>query len=205
MAFANHQGSHYLVKEYGHFRSLKPTAMTKQELIAAFYNNHQSLTHYIDALPLEQFMLSKNGKWTAGQQLSHIYLCLKPIAQALASKEFIAQKFGTIDRAVMEYDEVITQYKRALENGGVAPSRFLPELVTANQKRQLVADVQELLQAIRIQWDTYTEEELNSLVLPHPLLGSLTIKELFCLMTYHATHHQQQIEQSLEQKIGVNG
>jgi uncharacterized damage-inducible protein DinB len=196
---------HIILFRNTHFSITQSTAMTKQELIATFCTNHQALINYIDSLSLEKFMLSQYGKWTAGQQLSHIYLCLKPIAQALASKEFIAQKFGTIDREVMEYSEVISSYKSALEKGGVAPARFLPELVTADQKHQLVVDLQELLHVIQIEWAAYSEEELNSLVLPHPLLGSLTISEMFCLMAYHATHHQRQIEQSLEQKGSVKG
>lgn len=33
-----------------------------------------------------------------------------------------------------------------------------------------------------------------------PLLGNLTIREMFYLMTYHATHHLRQIINNLEQQ-----
>lgn len=171
--------------------------MTKQNLIQAFYNNHKNLIDYINSLPDDKFMHSHNNKWTAGQQLVHMYLCLKPICQALASKEFIIQKFGRIDRIIMEYDEVIKVYKTALDKGGKSPDRFVPETTSLESREKVSEDLTELIKKILQQLESYTEEELDSLVLPHPLLGNLTIRELFYLMTYHATHHHRQTERNL--------
>jgi len=172
--------------------------MTKRELIERFRENHQELIDYINALKDDKFAYSHHGRWTPGQQLSHIYLCLKPISQALASKEFIVQKFGKIDRSTFEYNNVIDNYKIALDKGGKAPDRFVPEQIDFNNKTRLSADLFELLQTIQQQLNDYTDEELDNLVLPHPLLGNLTIREMFYLMTYHAKHHYIQTEQNLE-------
>lgn len=171
--------------------------MTKQELIERFGQNHRSLINYIDALTPGEFVYSHNEKWTAGQQLSHIYLCLKPIAQALASKDFIVQTFGKIERPTLAYDTVIDHYLSALASGGKAPDRFVPETLDPGNKAVLIGDLSAILQTIQQQLDSYTEDELDTLVLPHPLLGKLTIRELFYLMTYHATHHHKQTEQNL--------
>jgi len=172
--------------------------MTKQELIAKFRENHQELVDYIAALTQEQFSYSCNGKWTPGQQLNHVCLCLKPIAQALASKDFILQKFGKIDRPSLGYDAVIENYKTALAKGGKAPERFVPEKPDPEHKAELSAQMIALLQTIKQLVDQYTDEELDHLVLPHPLLGNLTIREMLFLMTYHATHHLRQTELNLE-------
>lgn len=163
--------------------------MTKQELIDSFYKNHLELLDYIVTLTDEAFSFSANGKWTAGQQLSHVYLCLQPISQALGSKEYILQKFGKLDRETMDYEKVILLYTSALENGGKAPERFVPELVNASDRIQLRNDFNELLLKLNTQLGEYSEDELNTLILPHPLLGNLCISELMYLMTYHATHH----------------
>jgi hypothetical protein len=171
--------------------------MTKQELIEHFYNNHIELIDFISNLSDDQFRYS-NGKWTAGQQLSHIYLCLAPISQALTSKEFIIQKFGLINRDTMDYDEVIMNYKSALEKGGKAPISFVPEMVSAMDRNKLTTELTGLLLKIKTQLSNYTDQELNNLVLPHPLLGNMTIRELIYLMTFHATHHLRQTEQNLE-------
>lgn len=176
--------------------------MTKQQLIENFDHNHKELIAFIDALTDQEFAYSYKGKWTAGQQLDHVYLCLKPINQALSSKDFILQKFGKINRPVSDYDQVIEHYKAALAKGGKAPDQFVPQQFNADGRRELSAQFIEILQRIREQLGSYTDEELDSLVLPHPLLGLLTIRELFYLMTYHATHHLKQTELNLAQDEG---
>ncbi|HXB42348.1 MAG TPA: hypothetical protein VNZ49_17550 [Bacteroidia bacterium] len=93
--------------------------MTKKELIEKFYQNHKELSDYINSLPADKFIHGQNGKWTPGQQLSHIYLCLKPISQALTSKEFIEKKFGKISRSTMDYDAVINLYYKKDTKSGI--------------------------------------------------------------------------------------
>jgi len=171
--------------------------MTKQELIVQFQHNHEELRDFINALPDNQFSSAHNGKWSPGQQLSHVYLCLKPISQALASKEFIQKKFGQISRPTMDYDTVISLYHKTLKNGGKAPDNFVPQHINTGDKAKLVQDLTELLETIKTQLNTYSDRELDTLVLPHPLLGNLTLNEMFYLMTQHATHHLQQTEVNL--------
>jgi len=177
--------------------------MTTQQLTTQFCSNHQAFAAYIHSLPEHEFTYSHNGKWTAGQQLSHLCLCLQPISQALASKEYIAQKFGKITRPVLDYDTIVSNYKTGLQHGGKAPERFVPGLFDTNDKGKAAATLEALLQTIRQQLGTYTDEELDTLVLPHPILGNLTIREMMYLMTYHATHHHKQTEENLK-GYGIN-
>lgn len=172
--------------------------MTKQELVEAFYKNHCELIDYVNSLTDDKFTYSYNRKWTAGQQLSHVYLTLLPFPKVLSSKEFILQKFGKINRLTWNYDMVLENYFKTSRK---APERFLPEQVSFDQRTKITTDFQEILPAIQQLLNGYTDEELDTLVLPHPLLGDLTIREMFYLMTYHATHHLRQAEQTLEDYI----
>jgi hypothetical protein len=166
---------------------------------ANFQTTHHQFLSYIVSLSEQEYGFAHNEKWTAGQQLHHINLCLQPIAQAIASKEFIAQKFGTIERPIWEYDTVIGNYTNALAQGGKAPDRFVPQQQqTPPDKTILAAELNQLLQTIQQHLETYTDTELDTLVLPHPLLGKLTIREMMHLMAYHATHHHQQTKQNLQ-------
>ena len=169
--------------------------MTKQELIERFYINHQEMIDYVNSLTDEQFMYRENGKWTAGQQFSHVYLTLLPFLKVLPSKEFIMQKFGKINRPTWNYTTVIENYfKTSLK----APPQFLPEQVPLEQKAIITANIQKKLLSIQQLLNQYTDDELDTLVLPHPLLGNLTIREMFYLMTYHPTHHLIQTKKNLE-------
>lgn len=171
--------------------------MTKQELIDLFDRNHRAFAEYIRSLPEDRYAYGRDGKWSAGQQLAHVYLCLVPMEKALGSKEFILQKFGKIDRPVLGYDLIVDHYLTALAQGGKAPERFVPDASAGADKAGLSAGLRELLDRIRQQYEGYTDEELDTLVLPHPLLGPLTVREMFYLMAYHATHHHRQTERNL--------
>ena len=171
--------------------------MTKKELIDKSYQNHKELSDYIESLPDDKFIHCQNGKWTPGQQLSHVYLCLKPISQALTSKEFIEKKFGKILRSTMDFDAVINLFYTTLKDGGKAPDKFVPQHIDSNEKAKLVKDLSEILVTIQNQLNNYSDNELDTLVLPHPLLGNLTINEMFYIMTQHATHHLKQTESNL--------
>jgi len=170
--------------------------MTKQELIADFIGNHQVAIRYIDALDADRFHYRYQNKWTAGQQLEHILRTIVPFSGALVSKQFVEETFGKIDRATWDGATVLENYKKTSLQ---APDRFLPkEQVLFEQKDALIADLHKQLTTIGDLLGNYTEEELDTLTLPHPLLGKLTIREMFYLMAYHPLHHQKQLEQLLE-------
>ncbi|MBC7847795.1 MAG: DinB family protein [Flavobacterium sp.] len=170
--------------------------MTKEELIKTFYDNHQEMIDYVNSMTDEQFTYSNNGKWTAGQQFHHVYLVISLFPKILSSKEFILQKFGKINRPTWNYDTVIENYFKTSRQ---SPQQFLPENISPLQKTVITIDIQEALQTIQKLLDEYTETELDTLVIPNPLLGNLTIRETFLLMSYHATHHLKQAEKNLEQ------
>lgn len=171
--------------------------MTTKQLMDSFYQNHKDLSEYINSLPDEKFLHTANGKWTPGQQLAHVYLTLVPISQALGSKEYIQSKFGFIDRPAMSYDEVIETYRKGLAAGGKAPGQYLPQDIALEQKNEYTEKLLTILAAIQQQIGTYSEEELDTLVMPHPFLGKLSLRELFYLMSYHPLHHLEQTEYNL--------
>lgn len=165
--------------------------MQKQELIKCFIGNHQKVVQYINGLTDAEFTYAKEGKWTAGQQLEHILLTVSPFPNILNSKELIIKKFGIIDRPMWNYKTVLDKYfKTTLK----APEPFLPQReVTADLKVEIINEISNNLKEIKEAFLKYSEKELDSLSLPHPLLGKLTIREMFYLMSYHPLHHQNQI------------
>lgn len=166
--------------------------MTREELIECFYQNHQRFIDYVNELPDEKFVYAPVGKWTAGQQLSHLYLCLLPFLKSLPNKEFILQKFGRIDRPLWDYKTLVENY---MQTNRKAPERFHPAPeVKLEDKAKIGDDLKNIALCIQKMLEAYSDDELDSLVLPHPLLGNLTIREMFYLMAYHPLHHLKQIE-----------
>ena len=169
--------------------------LTRPELLDKFQQQHLAILVYTGQLGEQQYVYSQEGKWTAGQQISHLFLCLQTISGALASKTMIEGKFGLRTRKKMDYNEVIHTYKAGLQNGGKALERFLPPPVTIEEKSLTEDSLRGILALLQLQH--YTEDELDTYMLPHPFLGLLTIREFFYLMTFHASHHQEQIEKNL--------
>ena len=38
--------------------------------------------------------------------------------------------------------------------------------------------------------DSFSEKDLDNYILPHPLLGKLTIREMLFFTIYHVQHHE---------------
>lgn len=178
------------------FFAEKYNPMKKQELIADFIKNHEELIRYVDRLDDFEFSYSYNNKWTAGQQLEHVLRTIMPFPKVLPSKEFILEKFGKINRSTWDYKTVLENYSKTSLK---APEQFLPkDDIPIIQKNEIISDIRTILRKTAGLLDTYSEDELDTLTLPHPLLGTLTIREMFYLMSYHPLHHQKQIEKMLE-------
>jgi len=49
------------------------------------------------------------------------------------------------------------------------------------------------VQALARRIDRFSETQLDQLILPHPLLGKLTLREMLYFTIYHVQHHQKQL------------
>jgi len=171
--------------------------MNTAQLAQSLTDNHQTFIDYVHSLDEDEFIHIKDDKWSAGQQLQHLLLCLQPISKALASADFIREKFGVLDRSSVSYDTVIANYKTGLRNGGKSPERFLPNAVNYEERKDIAEELQNTLATITGHLNNYSDSELDSLVLPHPFLGALSIRELLYLMSYHPLHHLEQVKTNL--------
>jgi uncharacterized damage-inducible protein DinB len=46
--------------------------------------------------------------------------------------------------------------------------------------------------------DKISEEDLDKHILPHPLIGKTTIREILYFTIYHVQHHQKAIKENLK-------
>ena len=173
--------------------------MNKQTIVNSLSNNYRSFIKYINELTTDEYLYSFQQKWTAGQQLEHIVLCLKPLVQVFSlDKLIIEQNFGRTDRQNRTYEILLDNYLEKLNGGGKAPERFVPETISQNQREVLSEILIKLVQDLCFKIDSFTEKELDSLLIPHPLLGNLTLREMLYNAIYHVTHHQKLTEENLK-------
>ncbi|CAN5806193.1 DinB family protein [soil metagenome] len=175
--------------------------MNKQEISDALVVKHAAFTNYISELPADEYFFSNNGKWTAGQQLEHIVLCVDPILRVFSmEKPAIAQTFGRAERPGRTVEYLFLDYKEKLSQGGKAPTRFVPQTNSSPERITLSEKLSKLIIQLCSKIESFTDEELDSLLIPHPLLGNLTLREMLYNVNHHVDHHYEMTRQNLQNK-----
>ena len=172
--------------------------MDKSEITNKLQTNHHSFIEYMVQLPDEDFLNDRNNKWTAGQQLEHIYISVKAVRQALSLPKFLAKIiWGFSNRPGKNYKDLVQKYLSKLENGGKSSRRYIPKIVRVEEKIKLKSALSKEVNLLCSKVDRFSEEELDMYILPHPLLGKLTNREMLYFTIYHVQHHEELIRKNL--------
>lgn len=132
---------------------------------------------------------------------------VRPLAAALRiPRPILRLRFGR-RKGSRPVAEVVDIYLAKLAAGGGASGRYLPEVApsagdAAAQDGDPAALQERLLGRWRRAGDDLTsalclwrEEQLDRYLLPHPLLGKLTVREMVAWSLYHGHHHRRRIEE----------
>ncbi len=170
--------------------------MTKETIIQKLSSNHHEFVELIFSLTEKEFTFSLNGKWTAGQHFEHIYLSVSPLTKAIKLPVLLLKLiFGKANRPSKDYDALIKKYYDKLAMGGAASGRFIPKQIAFKDREQLKQKLLRTVEQLCRSVDGYTESKLDQYILPHPLLGKLTIREMLYFTMYHVEHHKKLVLQ----------
>lgn len=162
----------------------------KPQLIAALNEKVDAFNNYISALNKEQFEATPNGKWSAGQNLEHLIRSIKPLQLAYGLPKFMLRiLFGKTNRPSKTYDELVAKYKNKLAAGGRASGPFVPPAVIFEKKDELLKKYDEHKQKLISKIEKQKEKDLDEYILPHPLLGKVTLREMLYFTIHHNEHH----------------
>lgn len=172
--------------------------MIKTNLKRQLKENYDSFISFIESLSKENYHLKPNEKWSAGEHLAHLVLSVRPLIAAMQlDKTEMQTKFGSAEQVMRSYEDMRALYFEKLTLGGKAPKRFDPafhEQVNRTELcEQLTKDIENLCQCI----ENFSEEELDQMALPHPLLGKLSLREMLYNTIYHGQHHENLAAKSL--------
>ncbi len=132
------------------------------------------------------------GKWSPLQHLDHLVISIKAINRALrwVPKWVLRWRFGRPNRPGRTYDELVARYLARLQERTFVNNPFASANVTGDHEAALrTAFVKEHEQFIRI-FMKWSEKDLDAYLLPHPLLGKLTMREFLFFVSYHVGHHR---------------
>jgi hypothetical protein len=168
----------------------------KIEIIGALNEKINAVNHFISSLSKEEFEATPEGKWSAGQNLDHLIRSIKPLQIAfMLPKLFLRLLFGRSNRPSKSYDQLVEKYKSKLAQGGKASGPFIPPGVLFEKKLSLLKTYEHQKQNFIKKIKKQKETNLDKYILPHPLLGKLTLREMLFFTIYHNQHHLESLEQ----------
>ena len=172
--------------------------MTGQAIAERLRATHHALIATVSALPEGTRTAPANGKWSPAQHLEHIRIGLALTNKALGLPPILLRwRFGRPNRPGRDYDALVARYREKLSAGGRAPSRFVPKQVDENGLKDLQAAITEHVEILARRSGRWSDRRMDSYLVPHPLLGKLTLRELLYFTCYHAEHHQALIERDV--------
>lgn len=168
---------------------------TKAELITLLDNSNQWVIRWFMEIPAEHFFMRRGEAWSAADNVDHLIKAHTPIAKALKLPKFILRSmFGKPTNASMSYEALCQIYRDAIARGAQASGPYLPtqedpasrgETVKRRLLDQFAKASAELVSVV----DKWDEKELDEYLLPHPILGKLSLREMIFFTIYHNLRH----------------
>ncbi|MBL7873548.1 MAG: DinB family protein [Cyclobacteriaceae bacterium] len=157
--------------------------------------NSTAFVQFVNKQSETQFIATPNDKWSIGQNVEHLIRSLSPVNLALLLPGFVLRfQFGKPNRQPRTYTELVNRYHEKLQAGGRASARFVPPPVLWNEKEKKLAAFVHQTDIMNKRVNSWSEAQLDNYLLPHPLLGKLTVREMLFFSGYHIEHHLKLLE-----------
>lgn len=166
--------------------------MKKEAIAELLEEKHQELFNWLEKQPDDNWENGPENKWTVGQQILHLVNSLQMLNNALSyPRFFLKYKFGTCNREARDYETVAKKYQEKLLVNQERAKIFNQKLKIPKQKDRdrLLTRLQ--IQSKKLQYKVrkISDVNLDTLVLPHPLMGKMTIREIIMWTAHHTAHH----------------
>ncbi len=175
--------------------------MTNSEIIAKFNETHEAFILYIDSLAEAEFLHSHNNeKWNAGQQMNHIGVSLGALKKGMSLPNIaLKMTFGITKEPTKSYEEVVKKYTdRLKEPYDISGSKFDPEPMAFSDKTAAIDRFNSTKDKLLKAYQKFSDSDAEKYVLPHPLIGKLSMKEFMLFNIFHVQHHHKRTQEYLE-------
>jgi hypothetical protein len=137
------------------------------------------------------------GKWTAGQHAIHLVQVAEALLKGINLPMFVLSwRFGKCNRMTKSYDEVVQRYKEKLFAAGpvVAPISVNMPISPIEEETLWLDKLSNLNTKLNKRMKKLSDHHMDTLLLPHPLMGKMTLREILMWHAYHIQHHKEVLE-----------
>ncbi len=152
---------------------------------------------YWNSMSGEEFVAPLGSAWSPAEHVRHLTKSVRAVSRAMSlPKPLLRLLFWGRRRGVSRRSELlIEQYHAALRAGGQAgrftPSRHLVPGSPDDYRREIVGAHRATIDLLAREVMMWTRRQVDGILLPHPLLGKLTVREMLLFTLYHNLHHVQ--------------
>jgi hypothetical protein len=162
--------------------------MTKQEICSKLEIGQSDILTFLGSLSDVVFFKGSDERWSPAHHLAHLTLTHKRVARGFKAKDRLQEYTGK----PKSYEEVKSNYLAALQNatsaGFLQNNPFAAQPESPNKETEMAAFLQ-AAQGLRNAIHDWSETELDSKGMTHPLLGLISAREILLFMVYHDQHH----------------
>ncbi len=166
--------------------------MDKEAIADLIEVKHSELISWLNRQPEDSWTQGPKGKWTTGQQALHLLQSIKRLNDALSMPKFLLRyKFGKANRPVRDYDAIVQRYQERLEDakGKTFKGSQNMKVPTLSEKVYILNRLQTEHKKLQYKTNKISDKNLDTLILPHPLMGKMPVREIIMWTAYHVEHH----------------
>ncbi|WP_341221234.1 DinB family protein [Polaribacter atrinae] len=166
--------------------------MEKEAIADLLEEKHRELFEWLKKEPIDNWEKGPEGKWTVGQQILHLVNSLQMLNNALSyPRFFLKYKFGLCNREPRDYKTIVNKYQQKLVDHKDKAKKYNQKLKKPLQKdrERLLTKLQIQSKKLQYKIKKISDINLDSLVIPHPLMGKMTIREIIMWTAHHTEHH----------------
>ena len=173
--------------------------MHKYDIADLLEEKYSELITWFENQPNEFWTQGPEGKWTTGQQALHLLQSIIPLNNALSMPKFLLRyKFGIANRPFRHYNEIVKRYQeRLLEAKGKtfkgSQNMKVPPL---SDKHYILNRLQTEQKKLQYKTRRISDRHLDLLVLPHPLMGKMPVREIIMWTACHVEHHTKTLKEN---------
>ena len=173
---------------------------SKPEIIAGFTTKWEEISKLVRSSDTASFTYkSAPNVWSVAEEFDHVIKVASSVCSGLKVSPFILKwKFGRPNRPLRSYEEILHKFTTALASVGgkaVAPAAFeVAEGKTFDKEdmlRHWESTLNKFDQRILHKW---SDKNLDKVLLPHPFLGKMMVREFLYFTHIHTQHHRKSLQ-----------
>lgn len=172
--------------------------MTKPDILKQLESGQNAMATFCSELSDEVFFSGSDERWGPAHHLAHLAFTHKRVARGFKAKERL-QDYSSEPRT---YEEVKSNYLAALQrasSAGFLQNNPFASKSESDNKETVIAEFMGATQTLCEAAASWSETELDTKGMQHPLMGDLSAREILLFMIYHDHHHLRGIQKLVKE------